>query len=160
MRDRNDELPYPTDAISLLKTDHRKVKNLFARYESAGAFTTKQVIAEQVFTELELHTQLEENLFYPAYEAQTGKNGTQLVADSHLAHEQVKELMIELRGIDLDEATFEAKFHELMDTVRDHVAEEENEMFPEAQIILADQLEDLMDHMVELKQQLTPSPQQ
>jgi hypothetical protein len=40
------------------------------------------------------------------------------------------------------------------------VAEEENAMFPEAQVILADQLEDLMDHMVALKQQLTPSPQQ
>jgi hemerythrin superfamily protein len=157
MIERNDELLSPTDAIALLKADHRKVKNLFARYESAGAFATKQVIAEQVFTELEVHTQLEEQVFYPVYAAQTGKQGTQLEADSHLAHEHVKELMIELRGIDLDEATFEAKFHELMDTVRDHVAEEENEMFPEAQIILAEQLEDLMDEMVELKRQLTTS---
>jgi len=68
--------------------------------------------------------------------------------------------MIELQGIDLDEAEFEGKFHELMGIVREHVAEEENEMFPEAQVILADQLEDLMDHMVELKQQLTTFPQQ
>jgi hemerythrin superfamily protein len=68
--------------------------------------------------------------------------------------------MIELQGIDLDEAAFEGKFHELMGIVREHVAEEENAMFPEAEQILADQLEDLMDHMVQLKQQLTPSPQQ
>jgi hypothetical protein len=67
--------------------------------------------------------------------------------------------MIELQGIDLDEAEFEGKFHELMGIVREHMAEEENEMFPEAQVILADQLEDLMDHMVELKQQLTTFPQ-
>ena len=160
MRDRNDETPYPIEAISLLKTDHRKVKNLFARYESAGDFRTKHLIAEQVFTELDLHAQLEENVFYPAYEAMTGKNGTQLVADSRLAHEHVRELMIELQGIDLDEAAFEGKFHELMGIVREHVAEEENAMFPEAEQILADQLEDLMDHMVALKQQLTPSPQQ
>src|SRR2546426_12207990 len=52
MIDRNDEPPYPIDAISLLKADHRKVKNLFARYESAGDFTTKHLIAEQVFPEL------------------------------------------------------------------------------------------------------------
>ena len=52
MTDRNDEPPYPIDAIALLKTDHRKVKNLFARYESAGDFTTKHLIAEQVFPEL------------------------------------------------------------------------------------------------------------
>jgi hemerythrin superfamily protein len=160
MIDRNDEPQYPIDAISLLKTDHRKVKNLFARYESAGNFSTKHLIAEQVFTELELHTQLEENIFYPAYEAMAGKQGTQLVADSRLAHEHVKELMIELQGIDLDEAAFEGTFHELMGIVREHVTEEENALFPEAEQILADQLADLMDHMVELKQQLTTSPQQ
>src|SRR4029453_6082083 len=49
---------------------------------------------------------------------------------------------------------------ELMGIVREHVAEEDNAMFPEAEQILADQLEALMDHMVQLKQQLTPSPQQ
>jgi len=160
MTDRNDALPYPIDAISLLKTDHRKVKNLFARYESAGDFSTKYLIAEQVFPELDLHAQLEESVFYPAYEAMTGKHGTQLVADSRLAHEHVKKLMSELQGIDRDEAAFEVKFHDLMGIVREHVAEEENVMFPEAEQMLADQLEDLMDHMVALKQQLTTSPQQ
>jgi hypothetical protein len=68
--------------------------------------------------------------------------------------------MSELQGIELDEAAFEVKFHDLMGIVQEHVAEEENAMFPEAEQMLADQLEDLMDHMVELKQQLTPSPQQ
>jgi hemerythrin superfamily protein len=160
MTDRNDAPQYPIDAITLLKTDHRKVKNLFARYESAGDFSTKHLIAEQVFTELALHAQLEENVFYPAYDEMTGKNGTQLVADSRLAHEHVRELMSELQGIDLDEAAFEGKFHELMGIVREHVAEEENAMFPEAEQMLADQLEELRDHMVALKQQLRPSPQQ
>src|SRR6266487_3575361 len=160
MRDRNDEPPYPIDAISLLKTDHRKVKNLFARYESAGDFSTKHLIAEQVFTELELHAQLEESVFYPAYEAMTGKHGTQLVADSRLAHEHVKELLIELQGIDLDEETFEAQFQELMHTVEQHVAQEEDEMFPEAEQILADQLAALRDEMMALKQQRMRTPQQ
>ena len=160
MRDRNDEPQYPIEAIALLKTDHWKVKNLFARYESAGDFRTKHLIAEQGFTELDLHAQLEENVFYPAYDEMTGKNGTSLVADSRLAHEHVRELMSELQGIALDEAAFEGKFHELMGIVREHVAEEENAMFPEAEQMLADQLEELMDHMVELKQQQRPSPQQ
>ena len=160
MIDRNDEPPYPTDAISLLKTDHRKIKNLFARYESAGNFRSKHLIAAQVFTELALHAQLEEHVIYPAYDERTGKQGTQLVADSRLAHEHVRELLSELQGIDLNEAAFEEKFHELMSIVREHVAEEENALFPEAEQILADQLEDLMDHMVELKHHLTSSPQQ
>ena len=137
-----------------------KAKNLFARYESAGNFRTKLLLAEQVFTELELHAHLEEKVFYPAYAAMTGQQGTQLVADSRLAHEHMRELMIELQGMDLDEVTFEEKFHALMGIVREHMAEEENAIFPEAEQILADQLEDLMDHMVDLKHHLTSSPQQ
>jgi hemerythrin superfamily protein len=160
MIERNDEPKYPIDAIALLKADHQLVHDLFTRYASAGDFSTKQMIAEQVFTALEMHAQLEENIFYPAYETMTGKNGTQLVADSRLAHEHVKELLIELQGIDLDEEEFEAKFQELMHTVEQHVAQEEDEMFPEAEQILADRLADLRDDMVALKQQLMTAPRQ
>src|SRR5437763_1035588 len=122
MRGRNEEPPYPIDAISLLKTDHRKVKNLFARYESAGNFCTKQLLAAQVFTELELHAHLEEYVFYPAYEAVTGKHGTQLVADSRLAHAHVTELMSELQGTRLAAAALEVTFHGQMGIAGDQVA--------------------------------------
>jgi iron-sulfur cluster repair protein YtfE (RIC family) len=160
MRERNDVPPYPIDAIAMLTADHRLVHDLFAQYASAGVFNPKQVIAEQVFTALEVHTQIEEDVFYPAYETMTGKNGTKLVADSHLAHEYVKELLIELRGIDLQEEEFEAKFQELRHTVEQHIAQEEDEMFPEAAQILADHLADLRDAMVALKQQLITAPRQ
>jgi hemerythrin superfamily protein len=99
-------------------------------------------------------------VFYPAYETMTSKNGTQLVADSRLAHEHVKELLIELQGIDLDEEEFEATFQELMHTVAQHVAQEEDEMFPEAAQILADRLTDLRDDMMALMQQLLTAPRQ
>jgi hypothetical protein len=147
------------DAIAMLKADHQLVHDLFHQYESAGDISTKQMIAEQVFTALEVHTHLEENVFYPAYETMTGKNGAQLVADSRLAHEHVKELLIELQDIDLDEATFEAKFQELIHTVEHHIEEEEQEMFPEAEHILTDQLADLRDDMIALKQQRMTPPQ-
>ena len=160
MIERNDEPKYPIDAIALLTADHQRVHDLFTQYEHAGDVSTKQMIAEQVFTALEVHAQLEENVFYPAYETMTGKNGTQLVADSRLAHEHVKELLIELQGIDLDEETFEAQFQELMHTVEQHVAQEEDEMFPEAEQILADQLAALRDEMMALKQQLLTAPRQ
>jgi hemerythrin superfamily protein len=148
------------DAIALLKTDHQLVHDLFSQYESAGDISTKQMIAEQVFTALEVHAQLEDNIFYPAYETMTGKNGTKLVADSRLAHEHVKELLIELQGIDLPEEEFETKFQELMHTVEQHVAQEEDEMFPEAEQILADRLIALRDDMMALKQQLLTAPRQ
>jgi hemerythrin superfamily protein len=157
MIEHNDEPKYPIEAISMLKADHRKVQNLFAEYDSAGDFITKYQIAEQVFTELGLHAYLEEQVFYPAYEARAGKNGIRLVADSRLEHETVKELMAELQDVDIAAEEFEAKFQELMHHVQHHIAEEENEMFPEAEQILAEQLEDLMDEMVELKQGLRTS---
>jgi hemerythrin-like domain-containing protein len=160
MTERNDAPQDPINAITMLKADHRQVHDLFTQYEHAGDVSTKQMIAEQVFTALEIHAQLEDNVFYPAYETMTGKNGTKLVADSRLAHEHVKELLIELQDIDLDEETFEAKFQELMHTVEQHVAQEEDEMFPEAEQILADRLVELRDEMMALKQQLTTSPRQ
>jgi hemerythrin superfamily protein len=160
MTERHDASQEPSDALALLKAEHRLVNALFTQYESAADISTKQMIAEQVFTALEIHGQLEDDVFYPAYETMTGKNGTQLVADSRLAHEHVKELLIELRDIDLDEETFEAKFQELMHTVEQHVAQEEGEMFPEAEQILADQLVALRDEMMALKQQLMTAPRQ
>ena len=161
---QNDQPPsldeQPVDAIAMLKADHRLVHDLFTQYASAGDGSTKQMIAEQVFTALEVHAQLEENVFYPAYETMTGKNGTQLVADSRLAHEHVKELLIELQGIDLDEEEFEAKFQELMHTVEQHVAQEEDEMFPEAEQILAERLIALRKDMVALLERLQTAPRQ
>jgi hemerythrin-like domain-containing protein len=74
-----------------------------------------------------------------------------------LDHEKVKELIRELRGLDITDEAFAAMFRELMDAVEHHVEEEENAMFPEAEQILADQLEDLMDEMVALKAQVTTS---
>jgi hemerythrin superfamily protein len=90
----------------------------------------------------------------------TGKHGTQLVADSRLAHEHVKELLSELQDIDLDAETFEAKFQELMHTVEQHVTHEEDEIFPEAKQMVADRLIDLRDDMMALKQQLLTAPRQ
>ena len=160
MTERSDASQEPSDALALLKADHRLVNDLFTHYEHAGDESTKQMIAEQVFTALEMHAQLEEDVFYPAYEAMTGKNGTQLVADSRLAHEHVKELLIELQDIDLDEETFETKFQALMHTVEQHVAQEEDAMFPEAEQMLADRLVDLRDEMMALKQQRMTAPRQ
>jgi hemerythrin superfamily protein len=145
------------EAIALLQGDHRKVEHLFARYQSALDFPAKQQIAAQVFTELDVHAQLEETVFYPAFDTRAGKKGTQLVADSRLEHEAVRELMIEMQHLDTEEE-FEDKFHELMQCVQHHIAQEETEMFPEAEQILADQLADLLDEMVALKHQLMTAP--
>jgi len=147
----------PTDAIEMLMADHEKVRKLFQSYENTSDRPRKQTIAEQVFTELELHSQLEETVFYPAFEQEADEAGKQLVADSLQEHQMVKDLIEELRDLNTADPEFDAKFHELMQNVQHHVEEEENEMFPEAEEVLEEQTEDLLDEMQELKKQLMGS---
>jgi hemerythrin superfamily protein len=143
--------------LDLLTGDHRQVEDLFAQYQHAGDDPTRQQIAAEVFRALDLHMQLEETVFYPAFDDQAGRKGTRLGSDSRLDHQKVKDLLIEMQLPDTDEEEFAAKFHTLIREVQQHVAQEEREMFPEAEQILADRLESLRDEMVVLKQQLTTS---
>jgi hemerythrin-like domain-containing protein len=145
----------PTDAIEMLKADHQKVMDLFSEYAATSDQKAKRQIATRVFVELETHAQLEEIVFYPAFAEEADEEGKQLVTESLEEHQEVKELIEELRDLEADEAEFDAKFCALMDNVQHHVEEEESEMFPEAEEALETFMEDLMDEMQELKQQLT-----
>jgi hemerythrin superfamily protein len=147
----------PENALEMLKADHRKVTELFQKYEATQDQAMKQQIAEQVFTELNIHAQLEEQVFYPAFAEASAEEGEQRVEASLQEHQTVKDLILELQVLDPEDAEFAAKFQELMESVQHHVEDEENEMFPEAEEILADHLGDLMDEMRELKKQLTTS---
>jgi hemerythrin-like domain-containing protein len=141
----------------MLKHDHALVKDLFHQYEAAGdrAYQKKQRIAEEVFTELEVHTTLEEELFYPAIKRKTDQDGRDLVAEAMEEHHVVATLMEELKGLDPKDERYDAKFKVLMDNVEHHIEEEEGEMFPEAEEVLGDRLERLGTQMQERKQQLT-----
>lgn len=147
----------PEDAIEMLRADHQKVRELFQDYEQTQDQKAKQKIAKQVFVELEIHTQLEENVFYPAFRLEADKEGKQLVTESLQEHQEVKDLIEELQELDSDSEAFDAKFYELMESVEHHVEEEESEMLPEAEQVLAEQVEELMDEMQELKKQLLSS---
>ena len=154
MATRRNDTGQPEDAIELLRADHQKVRDLFQDYENAQDQKAKHQIAQQVFVELETHAQLEENVFYPAFRQEADQEGKQLVAESLEEHQTVKDLIEELRELDADDEAFDAKFHELMEDVEHHVEEEESAMFPEAEVALTEQAEDLMDEMQELKKQL------
>ena len=154
MATRRHDTGRPEDAIEMLRADHQKVRNLFQDYENAQDQKAKRKIAQQVFVELEIHAQLEENVFYPAFKQEADQEGKQLVAESLQEHQRVKDLIEEMRELDADDETFDAKFHELMENVEHHVEEEESEMLPEAELALAEQAEELMDEMHEVKRQL------
>jgi iron-sulfur cluster repair protein YtfE (RIC family) len=114
----------------------------------------RQGIVAELFVELELHTQLEETVFYPAFADETNQEGQELVAASLEDHEDIDVLVEELRGLEADQEAFAAKFQVLRAKVEQHVQDEESQMFPQAEQALEEQLEELRDEMQEIKEHL------
>jgi hemerythrin-like domain-containing protein len=144
------------NAVRLLKDDHKKVKGLFREYEGAGerAYKTKLGIAEQVFTELEVHTKIEEEIFYPAVRAKGGEL-KDVVSESLEEHHVVDVLMAELKALDPEDERYDAKFKVLTENVEHHIEEEETEMLPDAEKKLGDaDMERLGEQMAARTQQL------
>lgn len=107
--------------------------------------------------ESEVHTQLEEQIFYPAMQEDAGKKDRKLVAESIAEHEVVKGLIQELKKLDPEDEQFDAKFKVLTENVEHHIEEEEDEMFPDAEEELGEELQRLGAQMKELKERLLAS---
>jgi len=150
------EMSQPEDAIAMLKEDHRRVRDLFQEYEAATDQHAKRDIAEEAFVELETHAQLEEHVFYPAVNEETDE-GPALVKESLAEHQTMKHLIQELRQMGPNHQAFDAKFHQLIRNVEHHIAEEESEMFPLAEVELEEELDELREEMQELKQEIMAS---
>ena len=80
------------DAVALLKEDHRTVEDLFAQFEKASGDDRKQELATQICTELSIHAQIEEEIFYPACE---GKVEEDLLKEAYVEHDGAKVLIAE-----------------------------------------------------------------
>ena len=124
------------DAFNLLKADHRKVAELFEELESANGKAKLQVF-EQIKTELELHTHIEEKIFYPALEKP--RETHDLTLEAYEEHDVVKKLLRELSKAKTATDEWEAQAKVLQENVEHHVEEEENELFPKAESALGDE---------------------
>ena len=120
------------DAIVLLKDDHKKVERLFKQFEKAGegAHRTKRKLVDQVIAELTTHAYIEETLFYPTARAAVPETGEH-VLESVEEHHVVAWMLSELARMDPADERFDAKMSVLMENVRHHVEEEEQEWFPQ-----------------------------
>jgi len=110
------------DAIELLKADHRKVEDLFEKFESAKGDGAKQKLAGQICMELEVHTKLEEEIFYPACE---GKIEEDLLKEAYVEHDGAKVLIAEIMAGGPDDEYYDAKVKVLSEQIEHHVEEEE-----------------------------------
>jgi hemerythrin superfamily protein len=141
------------DAITLLKDDHRTVEQLFKRFEKAGdrAHVAKREIVDRFAEALAVHAAIEEQLFYPVVRATVP--GTEPVTlESLEEHHIVKWVLAELDVMAPDDERFDAKVTVLIENVRHHVKEEENDLFPRVRDELGrNALNDLGDAMAKAR---------
>ncbi|MED5618946.1 hemerythrin domain-containing protein [Ideonella sp. BN130291] len=144
--------------LELLKTDHKHVKKHFREFEKMDPEQDPQACQElvmRVCDELEVHAQIEEELFYPAArQALAEKEGEDLIDEAEVEHNSVKQLIAELRSLTPQDAKFKANFTVLSEYVKHHVKEEEGEMFEQlgrAKIAWEPLLQDMLDRQQELK---------
>lgn len=120
----------PADAIKLLKDDHKEVKGWFADYEKLEEDTDKQALADKICLALAVHTQIEEEIFYPAARGEIDDDD--LLDEAEVEHASAKQLIAEIQGMKAGDRLFDAKVKVLGEYIDHHVEEEEKEMFPES----------------------------
>jgi len=127
------------DAIALLKADHKAVSQLFAEYEKTRSVAKKKALVAELCTALSVHTQIEEEIFYPAVQA--ALKDKLLVPEATVEHAGVKSLIAQIEGVEPDGEMYDAKVKVLSEYVKHHVKEEQNEMFPKVKASSLDMAE-------------------
>ncbi len=110
------------DAIALLKADHRKVEDLFEKFEQAKSASVKTSLVQQICTELSVHTTIEEEIFYPAC---TGQIEEDTVTEAYVEHDGAKVIIAELLASSPDNEFYDSKVKVLSEQIKHHVKEEE-----------------------------------
>ena len=119
------------DALELLTADHNRVRGLFARFQAAEGENDAQAarLAAKIFEELEIHTKIEEEIFYPAI-TKLNDEIHEMVTEGIEEHHVVDGLMAEVKGLTPTDDAWAAKVKVLIENVEHHAEEEEQEMFP------------------------------
>ena len=139
------------NAFELLKTDHEKVSGIFERIEATDDDRARQTLFAQVKSELEMHTHIEETIFYPAL--RQAAETREIVIEAIEEHQEVKDLLAEIEGLSTDSDEWSDKVTELKEAVEHHVEEEEGEMFDKARDVLSpQQINELGERMAAEKQ--------
>jgi hemerythrin superfamily protein len=139
-----------TNAIAMIKADHKTVKGLFDEFEDAKGRSARRKIVNKALLELKVHAALEEDIFYAAVRKHVGKD---IMNEADEEHHVAKVLIAELEGMNGSEDHYDAKFTVLSENVRHHIKEEEGEMLPKVRSMKLD-FEQLGSEMAARKQQL------
>lgn len=114
--------PTKLDAVALLKADHRKVEDLFEKFEAAKGGDRKKALAQEICTELMIHATIEEEIFYPSCK---GKVEEDQMDEAYVEHDGAKVMIAELLAGAPDDEFYDAKMKVLSEEIKHHVKEEE-----------------------------------
>ena len=112
-----------SDAIALLKSDHRQVEDWFEQFEKARGDDRKRDLAKKICDALRVHTQIEEEIFYPAFYQATGDED--LHHKAVIEHDGAKKLIAEIESSGPDDDFYDARVSVLSEMIKHHVKEEE-----------------------------------
>src|SRR5882757_3216478 len=116
-------------AIDLLEDDHHEVEGYFDEYEELEDDGAKEKLAAKICTALKVHTQIEEEIFYPA--ARKATKDDDLLDEAKVEHDGAKKLIEEIEAMAVGDDLYDAKVKVLGEQIKHHVKEEEKELFPE-----------------------------
>jgi hemerythrin superfamily protein len=134
-------------ATDLLKKQHRDVKQLFKKLERTESASERRQLMTEIAQELQVHTKIEEELFYPAMRDVPSKKAEEMVSEALEEHHVVDLVLNELPQVDPEDERFEAKMTVLSELVLHHADEEEKEMFKLATKLGKEELEELGERM-------------
>ena len=144
------------NALDLLIADHNRVRGLFAKFKEAtekSDTSTMSDVALKIFEDLEVHTTIEEEFFYPGVRDTTEEIG-EVVDEGVQEHHVVKLLMAETKQMEDGSDEWVAKMTVLMENVEHHAEEEEKEMFPPLRNKIPTELDAMAEQMEARKKQL------
>ena len=146
------------DVCDLLDADHKAVKKMFKDYEALcqskarNAAQDRLDLAHEICTELTVHAQVEEEIFYPAL--RTAIKETDLIAEAEVEHQSAKDLIAQIMAAEVVDEEFDAKVTVLGEYIDHHVKEERNEIFPKARAAKNLDLVTMRDDVEMRKQEL------
>jgi general stress protein YciG len=121
-------------ATDLLRADHRQISGLFHQQEMSHVQDDTRVsLVYQICADLEVHAQLEEELFYPVVQAKVDVSSGKKIDEGMKEHQRMKDLIAQLRHMAVDDAAFAPTVQHLRECVEHHVEEEERVVMPAAE---------------------------
>src|SRR4051795_4910985 len=151
-----------TDAIVMLKDDHKEILRTFRDFENAGddALKTKGKLVDRMIELLTVHTYIENEVMYPRVRELVPELEDDLL-ESYEEHHVADVLVMELMGMQPEDERFTAKTTVLIENVRHHIEEEEQEWFPQVRQGLGrKQLQTLGENLLEAKKRAPRRPSQ